>query len=178
MIASASHEDYGRTIRSVAADANVDALIVIYIPPLEQDAPAIAKAMVHAIGSLARRIPVLTCFMSSRGVPEVLRAPGVRIPSYGYPEQAAIALAHAAEHGAWRAQPAGRGPPVHGRRRGRAAHGIAARALTRGDEWLTPDEVDASLRLLRHPARVRERQVATPEEAAEAAPVASARASR
>ena len=41
------------------------------------------------------RIPVLTCFMSSRGLPDALRAPGVRIPSFAYPEQAAIALAHA-----------------------------------------------------------------------------------
>jgi acetyl coenzyme A synthetase (ADP forming)-like protein len=173
MIASASHEDYGRAIGTVAADTNVDALIVIYIPPLEQDAPGIAKAMVDAIGSLPRRIPVLTCFMSSRGVPDVLRAPGVRIPSYGYPEQAAIALAHAAEHGAWRLAPHGEvrlydGIDVD------AAHGITAGALTRGDEWLTPDEVAHLLDCYGLP-RVRERKVTTPEEAADAAAELGAR---
>ncbi|HSL09775.1 MAG TPA: GNAT family N-acetyltransferase [Actinomycetota bacterium] len=167
MIASATHEDYGRAIRTVAGDPDVDALIVIYIPPLEQDAPSIARAMVDAIASLPRTIPVLTCFMSSRGVPDDLRAPGVRIPSYGYPEQAAIALAHAAEHGAWRRRPQGRVPRYPGIDED-AAHGITARALSRGDEWLTPDDVGELLDCYGLP-RVRERKVVAPDEAGTAA---------
>ena len=99
MIASATPEDYGRAIGTVADDLNVDAMIVLYIPPLESDAPAVATAMVEAITRIDGRIPVLTCFMSSRGLPDALRAPGVRIPSFAYPEQAAIALAHATELG-------------------------------------------------------------------------------
>ena len=61
--------------------------------------------------TLEREIPVLTCFMSARGVPEELRG-SHSIPSYAYPEQAAIALAHATEYGQWRAKPEGTEPAL------------------------------------------------------------------
>jgi len=140
MIASATAEDYGRTIQLVAADPHVDALIVIYIPPLEADAPEVARQMVEAIGAIGGTIPVLTCFMSARGLPDALSAPGVRIPSYAFPEQAAIALAHAADHGEWRRRPAGTVPRFPGIREDEAAAVIAG-ALERGDAWLEPDEI-------------------------------------
>jgi acyl-CoA synthetase (NDP forming) len=141
MIASASPEDYRRAIATVAADPEIDALIVIYIPPLEQDAPPIAAAMVEAIGALDRSIPVLTCFMSSHGIPEALRSSDVRVPSYAYPEQAAIALAHAADYGERRERPEGSFDPPVGIREDEAT-ALIARALERGDVvWLTPDEV-------------------------------------
>jgi acetate---CoA ligase (ADP-forming) len=140
MIASATAEDYGRAIRVVAADPTVDALIVIYIPPLEDDAPEVARHMVEAIGSIEGRIPALTCFMSARGLPEALSAPGVRIPSYPFPEQAAIALAHAADHGDWRRRPPGSLPRLPGLREDEAA-AVVAGALEREDGWLEPDEI-------------------------------------
>ena len=114
----------------MAADAGIDALIVLYIPPLEDAAPDVAQRMVEAIGSIERRIPVLTCFMSARGLPEPLRAPGVKIPSFAYPEQAAIALAHAVELGAWRAKPHGEIAELDGVREDEAAAVLAA-ALAR-----------------------------------------------
>jgi acetyl coenzyme A synthetase (ADP forming)-like protein len=141
MIASASDEDYRRAIATVAADPEIHALIVIYIPPLEQDAPPIAAAMVDAIRALDRSIPVLTCFMSSHGIPEALRSSDVRIPSFAYPEQAAIALAHAVDYGVRRARPEGSYDPPIGIREDEAS-ALLARALERGNEvWLTPDEV-------------------------------------
>jgi acyl-CoA synthetase (NDP forming) len=100
-------------------------------------------------------------------VPDVLRSPGVRIPSYGFPEQAAIALAHAAEHGAWRRAPRGTVPELYGID-GDVAHAVTAAALARGDEWLTPEEVGALFDGYGLP-RVRERRVPTAEEAADAA---------
>jgi acetate---CoA ligase (ADP-forming) len=140
MIASASAEDYGRAIDVVARDAGVDAMIVLYIPPLEDDAPQVARQMVDAIAAIGGRIPVLTCFMSARGLPEALSAPGVRIPSYAFPEQAAIALAHAADHADWRRRPVGSIPQLPGIRSDEAAAVIAG-ALERGEGWLEPGEV-------------------------------------
>ena len=87
--------------------------------------------MVEAIGALDGRIPVLTCFMSSRGLPEGLSAPGVRIPSYPFPEQAAIALAHAADLGTWREKPEGIDPGVPRDPRGRGDRGHRDRARAR-----------------------------------------------
>ncbi len=167
MIASATGEDYSRAIGAVAADPAVDALIVLYIPPLEDDAPALASAMVEAIGSLERRIPVLTCFMSARGLPAALSAPGVQIPSFPFPEQAAIALAHAAQHGAWREKPAGAVPKIPGIRSDEAA-AVIAQALARGDGWLEPDEVAELFDCYGLP-RARQTRVSTPDDAAAAA---------
>jgi acetate---CoA ligase (ADP-forming) len=141
MIASASPEDYRRAIATVAADTGVDALIVIYIPPLEQDAPPIAAAMVDAIRALDRSIPVLSCFMSAHGIPEALRSSDIRVPSYAYPEQAAIALAHAVDYGMRRARPEGQYRAPVGIREDEAS-ALLARALERGEQvWLTTDEV-------------------------------------
>ena len=57
--------------------------------------------------------------------------PGVRIPSFAYPEQAAIALAHATELGVWRAKPEGTVPTFDVREDLAAA--VIADALTRGE---------------------------------------------
>jgi acetyl coenzyme A synthetase (ADP forming)-like protein len=166
MIASASPEDYGRAIRTVADDPAIDALIVLYIPPLESSAPVVASAMLEAIASIEGRIPVLTCFISSRGLPDALRAPGVRVPSYAFPEQAAIALAHATELGVWRAKPEGSVPTLDVREDEAAA--VIAGALTRGEGWLSPEEVRELLGCY-GVASARQVQVATPQEAAAAA---------
>jgi acetyl coenzyme A synthetase (ADP forming)-like protein len=167
MIASAGPGDYARAIATVAADTDIDALIVIYIPPLEQDAPPIARAMVEAIDALERDIPVLTCFMSARGVPDELRGSHARVPSYAYPEQAAIALAHATDYGRWRERPEGTEPELLGIREDEA-HAVIAAALGRGESWLTPDEV-SDLFDCYGLTRVREGSAATPEEAADLA---------
>jgi acyl-CoA synthetase (NDP forming) len=145
----------------------VHSLIVIYIPPLEDDAPQVAKQMVEAIGSLGGRIPVLTCFMSARGLPDALSAPGVRIPSYAFPEQAAIALAHATDHSEWRRRPVGNVPRFPGIREDEAAAVIAA-ALERGDGWLEFEEIARLLACYGIPTATTLRGD-TPEGAAEAA---------
>ncbi|MGZ8578459.1 MAG: bifunctional acetate--CoA ligase family protein/GNAT family N-acetyltransferase, partial [Actinomycetota bacterium] len=167
MIASAGPEDYARAIAAVAADPGIDALIVIYIPPLEHDAPPIARALIETAADLDRPIPLLTCFMSARGVPDELRAPGIRIPSYAYPEQAAIALAHAAVHGRWRAAPDGSWPDLPDVRDDEI-HALVATALEREASWLSQDEVGTLLDCYGI-RRVHEVVAATPEEAADAA---------
>ena len=167
MIASAHGEDYGRVIATVVDDPGVDALIVLYIPPLESDAPDVGRHMVEALGALERRIPVLTCFMSARGLPDALRAPGVRVPSFSFPEHAAIALAHAADYAAWRARPQGtifRPPDL----RPDEAASVLARALEREEGWLRPAEVQQLLACYGLPL-VRQRVVETPDDVARSA---------
>ena len=143
MVASARGEDYARTIEAVAADPAIDALIVIYIPPLEQDATNVVRHLVPSIAAIGGRIPVLTCFMSARGIPDELRAPGVQIPSFAFPEQAAIALSHAWHLGQWRM---GSRPPAPDLDvRTDEAFALLARALERGEGWLRAGEIEELL---------------------------------
>jgi acetate---CoA ligase (ADP-forming) len=167
MIASASAGDYGRVIDVVAEHGDVDAVVVIFVPPLVTRAEDVAAAIREAVSRLEGRLPVLTVFLSARGVPPELQAEGLRIPSYAFPEGAAAALARAAEYGRWRAAPEGRVPEFPDVRTRDAARVIDA-ALDRGEGWLAPDEVVALLEA--HGLPVAEwRFVVTPEEAGQAA---------
>ncbi len=83
--------------------------------------------LVEAIGAIDRPIPVLTCFMSARGVPDELRAQGHRIPSFAFPEQAAIALAHA-----WRPRRVASSTAVLAAGVRRPAHGRGGRSSRDG----------------------------------------------
>ncbi len=93
-----------------------------------------------AIRGIGGRNTVLTCFMSARGLPEVLSAPGVRIPSFGFPGTGGDrARACRCARGLARARPwPGRPVLGHPRRRGDSGDRPCARA--RGDTWLEPDE--------------------------------------
>jgi acyl-CoA synthetase (NDP forming) len=168
MIASATPEDYQRAIEVIARDPGIDAMIVIYIPPDLSMVTAIGRAVAEAISSVGGRIPVITTWMSARGLPEELQGTGTRIPSFAFPEQAAIALARAAGYGRWRERPVGTVRAFTDIRQDEA-YGIVAEAMGRGDDgWLTATEVERLLDCygLR---TARSRSVETPREAGEAA---------
>lgn len=167
MIASAGPEDYERAIRTVGDDPDVDAMIVIYIPPQAFRAPEIARGIVRGIQQVGGRIPVVTTFMSTHGLPAELQTAETRIPSYPFPEQAAIALARAAEYGRWRAKPAGSRPHFPDVRPDEAA-AIIAEGLSEGAGWLAEERVERILACYGIPMARAER-ASTPEEAGAAA---------
>ncbi|MBA2272525.1 MAG: GNAT family N-acetyltransferase [Actinobacteria bacterium] len=144
MIASATGADYRRAIEVVASDSSVDAVIVIFIPPLVTLAADVARAICDAAAQMTRSIPLLTVFMSARGVPEELQGGDVRIPSYAFPEDAARALALSVGYGIWLATPEGR-LPDHPDIRRDEADALVATALGAGSRWLTPDAVQRLL---------------------------------
>jgi len=167
MIASASADQYREAIRLVGSDPAVDALVVIFIPPLVTKADDVARAIVDGVRALGGAKPVLTVFMQSRGVPPELRAAEVRVPSYAFPEEAAIALSHVVRYGAWRARPPV--PPAQfADVRRDAAAALVAAALGRGDAWLAPEDVCTLLSCYGLPL-LAQGVVATAEEAARAA---------
>ncbi len=140
MIASATGYQYHAAIQVVARDPNVDAIVVIFIPPLVTKPEAVARAIVESTRELARTKPVLTVFMQSRGVPPELRASDVRVPSYSFPENAAIALARLASYGEWLARPLPVPVEPAGIQRD-AAQAIVSAAVGRDGGWLDPQEV-------------------------------------
>jgi acetyl coenzyme A synthetase (ADP forming)-like protein len=140
MIASAAAEDYRETIRIVAADENVDALIVIFTPPLVTRAEDVAQAIAEEVQKLDGKKPVLAVFLSASGAPEELKNSAVKVPCYRFPETAAIALSRAARYQHWRSRPEITPAHFDDIRRDEAVAVIAA-ALARGDDWLQPDEI-------------------------------------
>lgn len=140
MVASASSSDFARTIRVVADDPHVDAIMVIFIPPMALRPEQVAGEILKAARDLGGRIPILSTFMASHGTPEILSDRENRIPSYPFPEAAARALARAVQYGKWLATPEGNAPDFTDLRR-EAAAAIVAHALKGGERWLTPKEV-------------------------------------
>ena len=140
MIASAPSEHYRQAIQIVAADPKIDALIVIFTPPLVTRAEDVARDIVAAVERMEKNIPVITVFLSADRAPAELRTGKTRIPSYAFPETAAIALARAARYREWRERPETSAPAFDDLRRDEAA-AIVATALARGDGWLANEEI-------------------------------------
>lgn len=166
MIASATPEQYREAIRIIGSDPAVDAIIVIFIPPLVTKPDDVARAIVDATRALAGSALVMTVFMQSRGIPEALRAADVNLPSYAFPEDAAIALGRAASYGEWLRRPV-QPPARFDDVRTADAAAVLAAAGARGASWLAPDEVATLLRAYGIPL-AQQRVVASPEEAARA----------
>jgi len=135
MIASASPEHFLKAMRALLADEHVDSLIVIFIPPLVTDPEAVAAAIVEGAKD-ARGKPVLANFMSAKGAPDILG----NIPSYGFPESAASALAKVTAYGQWRRKPSGT-VPTFDDIRSDDAKAVVEKALGRGGGWLSPVEI-------------------------------------
>jgi acetate---CoA ligase (ADP-forming) len=170
MLASAPAEHYRRTVELVVASGEVDAAIVIFIPPLLTEAAEVASAVRAAAAT--GTVPVLTVIMSADRLPPEPDDGGPRLPTYRFPEDAARALARAAEYGSWRERPEGRLPELPGMRRDEAAALLAA-ALAKGTgesqpRWLAPDEVASLLDCYGLPL-AEWRLAGTPEEAGAAA---------
>ena len=165
MIASADADQYARAIRAVAGSGDVDALIVIYIPPLADEASEVARLAAETISSLQGTVPVVVSFPPPRDASDPFRTAG--IPTFAYPEQAAIALAHVAKLGAWRRRPKGTTPRFADVRDDEIA-GLLAGALDRDVDWLPAGDVSHLLTYcgIQTP---RSEQAGTPEEAGLAA---------
>ncbi len=108
MTANAGELDYERTIAAVGNDPNVDAVVAIYIPPIAMRPEAAAAGIARGAAAMPEHKPILTVFLSTAGTPAELNQ-GARgaIPSYNFPENAAMALAAAMRYGRWRARPRG-----------------------------------------------------------------------
>lgn len=88
--------------------AEVDAAVVVYMPPIPGKSDEVAVELVRAARESGK--PVLATFEGEMGMPPELRVAGEgpakgSIPSYPAPEEAVRALAHVVRHARWRERP-------------------------------------------------------------------------
>jgi len=108
--AAASPDLFRRALTIVLHDEAVDAVIVVYAPPVVTDAHAVARAVADATATAASGKPVVGCFLGRLDVADDLRGGDESrptIPTFAFPEAAARALGRAAELAKWRARPPG-----------------------------------------------------------------------
>ncbi len=148
------------------ADGHVDAVIVLFVPPVMAGADEVAASIGRVVSEAHPDKPVLAAIVAEGGVPAGLSEAG--IAAFPYPESAARALGLAARRGEWLRRPHGTVPQLDGIDVSRARL-VADGALARDDDgWLTPDEVRALLDSFGFPL-VPERLAETPAAAGEAA---------
>ncbi|HEU4730213.1 MAG TPA: acetate--CoA ligase family protein, partial [Kofleriaceae bacterium] len=170
MIASAPPDHYERAIELVGRDPNIDAVVAIYVPPLVTNPESVAAAIARGAATLPDDKPIATVFLSSKGTPALLSS-GRRgaIPSYSFPESAALALGAAARYGAWRKRPIGTQFKLDGEREQAVRACVRAwRAEGPGLRWLSSDQISQLLGLAGVPL-VEHRTVPGPEAAVAAA---------
>ena len=134
MLASAAPDHYRRALTTILADEGVDSVITIFIPPLMTDVDEVASAIAAGVDGPHGK-PVLGVFMRAEGAPAAL-AP---IPSYAFPESAALALARVTAYGEWRAKPEIPAAPLDRFDRDRIRRVVQA-VLERGGGWMLADE--------------------------------------
>ena len=143
MTASAGADEYARVVEAVGNDPAIDALVVVYIPPMVTQPQQVAAAIARASGTVPAAKPVLTVFMSSQGAPPILSTgPRGRLPSYSFPENAAQALAAVHRYARWRERPRGNVLTLT-RFADRTVRAVIDRVLdhAEGAVWLEPKDV-------------------------------------
>ena len=139
MLASAPADHYRRALAIILEDEGVDSVITIFIPPLVTDPKEVAEAIAESTRG-AHGKPVLGVFMRAEGAPAALSP----IPSYAFPESAALALARVTRYGRWRAKPV-EVPPALDRFDRAHIRAMVDGILYRGGGWATADEASALL---------------------------------
>ena len=143
--AAASPEQFALALPLVLADDEIDAVIIVYAPPVVTDANAVARSIADALERVATDKPVVVCFLGRLDVADDLRGDGASrrtIPTFAFPEAAARSLGRVAELAAWRARPVGAVPELADVDAGPARDLISGRLQgDPGGGWL--DEADA-----------------------------------
>jgi acyl-CoA synthetase (NDP forming)/RimJ/RimL family protein N-acetyltransferase len=115
--ATACAPEFGAALAEQLASAEVDSVVVIYMPPIPGAAGEVAAELLRASDGSGK--PVLATFEGHLGMHPALRASGAgaapsrgSIPSYAAPEEAVRALAHVVRYATWRAKPAAPPPQL------------------------------------------------------------------
>ncbi len=148
MTATAGPEEYERAIAAVGADPNVDSVVAVHIPVTEGMRARAAEGIARGAVRVPAHKPVLAVPLSSQWPPVVLSA-GARgqVPSYAFPENAAMVLAAAWRYSRWRSRPRGTALSLSPFALS-TVRAVIDRVLDGADgpRWLAPEDVATILR--------------------------------
>jgi acyl-CoA synthetase (NDP forming)/GNAT superfamily N-acetyltransferase len=130
--ADAGADEFELALEQALANPHVDALMVVYVPPVNTSGVDVAGVLA-AVGEQSDK-PIVSTFLGSEGVPELLRVTDLQggaagrgsVPSFAAPESAVRALARVIKYAEWAARDHGSFPADLDHRTG------DARALVRG----------------------------------------------
>jgi acyl-CoA synthetase (NDP forming)/RimJ/RimL family protein N-acetyltransferase len=111
--ADATAEDFEEALDSAIDDPDVDSVVAVFIPPLNTSGVDVANVLA-AVGEQSDK-PLVSTFLATEGVPELLRVPDLAgstagrgsVPSYPAVESAVRSLARVVEYAAWLRRPEG-----------------------------------------------------------------------
>jgi acyl-CoA synthetase (NDP forming)/RimJ/RimL family protein N-acetyltransferase len=107
-------EDFAAAVRDALLSPDVDALVVVFVPPLAVPGTAYARALREVVAETGSAKPIASTFLAVEGVPDELAVPGPggapgrgSVPSYPSPERAVLALSRVTRYARWRSAPQG-----------------------------------------------------------------------
>lgn len=109
-----TRDDLATAVSASLDDPGVDAVIVVFVPPVAVDTADYSRALMAAAAGCAEpgSKPIVTTFLAVEGIPIGLSVVGPQgvpargsIPSYPTPERAASALAISWRYARWRSRP-------------------------------------------------------------------------
>jgi acetyl coenzyme A synthetase (ADP forming)-like protein len=114
LLGSATASTYEAALPPLLADPRIDAVIVLFVPPVVAGADEVAVAIRNAVVRAGAAKPVLAVVLSAEGTPATLLDESSPVATFPYPESAARALGFAAERAEWLRRPAGAVPVLDG----------------------------------------------------------------
>ncbi len=112
----ASPEKFAAAVGEALASPEVDALVVVFVPPVAIPGTAYARALRETVTATPTtpEKPIVSTFLAAEGVPDELAVTDEdgtvvfgSIPSYPSPERAVNALARVVRYAEWRRRPQG-----------------------------------------------------------------------
>jgi acetyl coenzyme A synthetase (ADP forming)-like protein len=141
MGAGANPDRYKQCLEILCDDPDLDALLVIFIPPIITPSAEVARVIGEVLSARpALQKAIAAVFLDASSGVRSISAGDRSVPVYAFPEAAVVALGAAARYGSWRAEPAGRIVDVTVDR-----HAINAVLKDQPGGWLTQDKVVAVL---------------------------------
>ncbi|HST18052.1 MAG TPA: GNAT family N-acetyltransferase [Gaiellaceae bacterium] len=168
LLGSATAATYEAALPVLLADPAVDALIVLFVPPVVAGPDEVAAAIRTAVANAATDKPVLAVVISGEGTPAALREHGSPVAAFPFPESAARALGLAAQRADWLRHPSGTTTALDGIVPAAARAIVDAALADAPDAWLDAAAARRLLQAYGIPV-VQERVVASADEAVAAA---------